>query len=104
MATDNPTTEPDRIPTMPPEMEPECVGAHSGLPTDRDGCEYWSGATRQTITRCGEQATHTVVMYDGELHERPMCDEHGEPDDVTTAKREWSASKNYDRVAEVTDR
>lgn len=97
MTSESDHTEPPRTPPIPPEKEPEYVGAHSGLPDDQDVCDNWSGETRSTVTQCGNSATHTVVMYDGELHEIPMCDDCGEPADVTAAKREWSASQNYER-------
>lgn len=82
-------TQRTRIETIEPEKEPEYVGAHSGL--DADQCENWVGEFEETIDQCGGDATHTVVMYSGKLHEIAMCDDCGEPDDVADWEREWSA-------------
>lgn len=91
------TTATEQRETLPPEQTPEYVGAHSGLLDDRAVCEHWGSPTRQSVSHCGDPATHTVVLFTGRLHEIAVCDEQGEPDDVTAAKREWSASKNYER-------
>ena len=79
----------DRIPTIEPEKEPELVGVHSGL--DNDRCQTWYGETTDEISQCEDDATHTIVYYDGDLHEQAVCDEHGPPDDLPRTEREWSA-------------
>lgn len=71
--------------TAAAEAEPEYVGAHSN-PVE-DECVQWSGNPPEP---CGRQATHTVVMYDGELHEVASCDKCGEPGDVEDFDRRWS--------------
>ena len=81
--------EDEEIPTIAPEKEPEYVGAHSGL--NNDQCTNYKGRTKSEVRRCENDATHTVVMYDGKLHEMGMCDDCGEPDDVEDFDREWSA-------------
>lgn len=82
------------IDTVDPEIEPEYVGAHSGVTNDE--CQEWEDAEpeadRFVPTQCGDEATHTVVMKsENGLHEIAMCDGCGEPDDVTATDREWSA-------------
>lgn len=78
-----------RIPTIDPEKEPEYVGAHSAV--NKEQCTHYVGEFREDITRCENAATHTIVMYDGSLHEMASCDECGQPEDVTVTGREWSA-------------
>lgn len=72
---------------VPPiEVQPEYVGAHSNPVAEE--CQQWVG---DRPTKCDQKATHTVVMYDGELHEVASCDDCGEVDDVTDFDRRWSA-------------
>ncbi len=87
----------ETIPTVDPEVEPEYVGAHSGLSDGQDVCKYWDGETREDIDQCGNPATHTIVMYDGSLHEIAMCDSCGEPDDIDDLPREWTVSDGVGR-------
>jgi len=75
--------------TVPPEKEPEYVGAHSGV----DGAECRNWLEPHADGQCGEPATHSVVMYHGDLSEIPMCDDCGEPEDVEAWDRVWSADR-----------
>jgi hypothetical protein len=77
-----------KIPTIDPEIEPEYVGAHSALHNER--CQNWCGETVDDVEQCGDDATHTVVMYNGSLHEIAMCDDCGEPQDVDSHERKWT--------------
>lgn len=86
--TDSEDTE---IPLVTPVIEPEFVGAHSAVAEEQ--CAHYrvveEGAQPQ---RCANDASHTVVMFDGEkLHELASCDECGDLDDVADFEREWSA-------------
>lgn len=71
-----------------PHIEPEYVGAHSGA--DADTCQLWTG---DEPTPCDNDATHTIVHYDGEYHHTAACDECGEPDDVEDWGRRWSTDR-----------
>lgn len=80
--------------TIPIEIEPETVGAHSGL--SNETCQEWEDAEpdaeRFVPTQCGNDATHTLVVKTANgLSEVAMCDECGIPDDVDASDREWSA-------------
>lgn len=82
------TMEDNTIPTIDPEKEPEYVGAHSAISNSE--CQNYYGETRDDVQQCGEPATHTVVMFDGnKLAQVAMCDSCGEPED-TADDREWS--------------
>ena len=74
--------------TIDPEIEPEYVGAHSGI--DRADCRNWKEP--HADGKCENDATHTVVMFQGhgEVAQLAMCDECGQPEDVTTDNRVWS--------------
>jgi|AntRauTorcE11898_2_1112593.scaffolds.fasta_scaffold74039_2 hypothetical protein len=78
--------------TIEPEKEPEYVGAHSALADEQ--CQGWDTVgpfDEPTIRACQHDATHTIVMVTGSgLHEVAMCDDCGEPDDVSGREREWS--------------
>lgn len=78
------------IPTIDPQKEPEYVGAFSGL--SAEWCQNYIGETRDEIEKCGNEATHTVVMASGSgAHEIAMCDECGEPEDAEVrTEREWT--------------
>lgn len=79
-------TRPDPV---DPEVEPECVGFHSAVDAER--CENYVGEFVEDIERCGNDATHTCVVYDGNsLNEIAMCDECGDPEAVPDDRR-WSA-------------
>lgn len=79
----------NEIPTIDPEIEPEYVGAYSGLADER--CCNWFGETTHTLGECGQEATHSVVMASGsKLSVIAMCDDCGEPNDVRATDREWS--------------
>jgi len=78
----------DAIPTVDPKIEPEYVGSHSAVTNDT--CQNFTGDTVDSVEQCSNPATHTVVMYDGDVKEIAMCDDCGEPDDVTDHDREWS--------------
>ena len=81
--------------TIAPEVEPEYVGAHSALTDER--CQHYLNVEGFPPTRCGRDATHTVVMADGSgIHEVTMCDECGEPDDIDSHDREWSGEVRED--------
>lgn len=82
------TNQKRRIKTIDPEIEPETVGFHSGA--DAGQCENYTGEYVEDVQRCTNEATHTCVVYDGDLHELAMCDECGELEEVPDA-REWSA-------------
>jgi len=77
------------ISTFPPEKEPEYVGTHSAV--NRAECRNW--LEPHADGDCGQPATHTVVMYHGDLTEIPMCDDCGEPEDVEAWDRVWSADR-----------
>lgn len=82
------TMSDNTIPMPDPEKEPEYVGVHSAIthPT----CQYTTGETREDVEACGEDATHTVVMFEGKkLRQVAMCDDCGEPEDAAD-DREWS--------------
>lgn len=71
-----------------PETEPEFVGAYSR--TRHDSCRAFV-ETDDGHERCGDDATHTIVLYDGsKLAQLAACDEHGDPRDVEAYDREWS--------------
>ena len=76
-----------KLKTIAPEREPEYVGAHTAL-TDSQCQNYLDGNADHPDEpfrpeRCENDATHTVVMADGDgLHEQAVCDECGEPDDA----------------------
>jgi len=76
--------------TLPPEKEPEYVGAHS----DADAAECRNWLEPHEDGDCGRPATHTVVMYHGGLSEIAMCDGCGEPEDVESWDRVWSADRD----------
>lgn len=89
MASENTTSEPERIPTIDPEVEPEYVGAHSGRVNVQ--CQEYHGETRDEIERCGNFSTHTIVMEsESGVHEIAVCDDCGEPEDVDADDRVWS--------------
>lgn len=78
---------------IPPEKEPEYVGAHSALTDERCAniCAANGPDGAFEPERCENAATHTVVMADGNgVHEIAMCDGCGERDDVDGEGREWS--------------
>ena len=86
MATEDSSSGTERR-TDPPEIEPEYVGAHSGRV--QSYCVNRSGP--QGLEECDKDSTHTVVMKDQNgLHEVALCDEHGNPEDVTGDARGWS--------------
>jgi len=71
-----------------PHIEPEFVGAHSDPVAET--CQLWTG---DEPTPCDNDATHTLVHYDGELQWVAACDECGEPNDVPDWGRQWSADR-----------
>jgi len=71
-----------------PHIEPEFVGAHSDPVAET--CQLWTG---DEPTPCDNDATHTLVHYDGELQSVAACDECGEPNDVPDWGRQWSADR-----------
>ena len=86
MAGDRELNETERQ-TIELPADPEYVGSHSG----RSGRECAHRGGQEGLKECESPSTHTVVMKDQNgLHEVAMCDEHGEPEDVTTDEREWS--------------
>lgn len=78
------------IPTIDAEVEPEYVGAHSAITNPT--CQDWHGDAPEEMERCGAEATHTVVMYSGRLHEIAMCNDCGEPGDAAD-DRAWSGTQ-----------
>jgi hypothetical protein len=80
------------VETIDPEIEAEYVGAHSALVAT--ACQGWPDGAPDAEAfepeQCGAKATHTVVMFDGRLHEVGMCDDCGEPADVRADDRAWS--------------
>lgn len=77
------------IQEIDPEHEPEYVGAHSALVSER--CSQWVGDTHQEIEKCGSPATHTIIMFSGtKIAQIASCDTHGEPQDVSRGERVWS--------------
>lgn len=83
--------------TVRSDVEPEYVGAFSAV--DREECTVWidaeaegeDGDDAEAKRRCGAEATHTIVEYDGsDLCMIAACDDHGEPDDVEATDRRWS--------------
>lgn len=79
----------DRLETIEPEKEPEYVGAHSSIIGAK--CQHWLGETRADIEQCGDEPTHTIVMWTGtKLAQMASCDDCGEPEDVDDQEREWT--------------
>lgn len=78
------------IPTVAPEQEPEYVGAFSALAAE--WCQNYIGESREEVQKCGNEATHTVVMASGSgAHTIAMCDECGEPEDAEVqTERKWT--------------
>lgn len=60
-----------------PDDEPEYVGVFDD-PVD-ETCQHWVERDGEH-KRCGEEATHTVVMRTSETVEIASCDDHGTPD------------------------
>lgn len=90
-----------KLETIDPEREPEYVGAHSAL-TDEQCQNYLDGNADApdepfAPTRCANDATHTIVLADGDgLHEQSLCGDCGEPDDVERHERPWSGEQRGD--------
>ena len=75
--------------TIDPEIEPEYVGVHSAL--NREQCQHWVGDSPENVERCENNATHTVVIFDGsDLIQMGSCDNCGEPDELPSHDREWT--------------
>lgn len=76
------------IQIVAPENEPEYVCAHA-TPV-RDSCADYNGDYVEDLSPCTNEATHTVVMRSpsGDLSEVPLCDECGEPEDVSAHLRD----------------
>lgn len=88
----------DRPRTADDEYDPEYVGTHSGA----DGNCANVVPDGDSVAFCGSEATHTVVYKDQTgLHETEVCDDHGEPKDVTDWRRAWSADVDGDRLFET---
>ena len=86
---------------VPIEQEPEYVGVHSGVVTDY--CQQWTGEAPETPERCGNRATHTKIMYDGQIHKIGVCDECGEPENLPDREREWSGKRPTNLSADDLD-
>lgn len=85
------TKDKTEIETVAPELEPEYVGAHSSLVNET--CQNFIGEYQEDVEACGNEATHTVVMWSGSMHQIAMCDDCGEPEDVLlheNDEREWT--------------
>jgi len=71
-----------------PELH-EYVGALSFIGNEQ--CGEFPERDDGEIKQCGDDATHSVVLFDGNsLITVSRCNEHGEPDDVDVHDREWS--------------
>lgn len=87
------------VETFDPDVEPEYVGAHSGISADE--CQHWFDAEpdseRFVPTKCGNDPTHTIIVFDGtKVAEIASCDEHGEPDDLPNTDRIWTGQRYGD--------
>jgi len=92
-------TETTPIQTAPLETEPEYVGVHSALASETCSNVYDddpenTGPDEFVPAMCDNDATHTVVMFDGDFHEVAMCDDCGEPEDVDRYDREWAGEQH----------
>lgn len=87
----------EKLKPLPSHIEPEYVGAHSALITEEcmDVLDKNADDSEAPFVAefCGEPATHTLVAWvGGELQQRSVCDECGNPGDADGLrhKREWT--------------
>lgn len=72
--------------TVPPTLVPELVGVYSGLAGT--SCVHREPGS---LTPCCESATHTLIMgTSGGLKHYPVCDKHGQPENLPEKEKEWT--------------